>query len=199
MTELLIKTCVSSTPHRGNRHYKATYRHGNALLFVSFVFMSKLYSYILRYDDGAAPNPFWGFCTLTVCKPAIRQTASVGDWVIGTGSANAVCNNGQRQDLSGSLVYAMKITRILSLEEYDWYCREKICRRSCRILVILIGGGEWVIAFMTIVRALFPASARESIMNGTGNGISVAVGRSSQPIFTTLENRPFLYLAIFYH
>ena len=51
--------------------------------------MNKLFSYVLRFDDGAAPNPFGGICTLTICKPAIRRSASVGDWIIGTGSKNS--------------------------------------------------------------------------------------------------------------
>ena len=50
--------------------------------------METIYSYVLRTDDGAAPNPLWGTCTLTICKPVIRRTAKVGDWVIGVGSAN---------------------------------------------------------------------------------------------------------------
>lgn len=40
-----------------------------------------LFSYILKIDDGAAPNPFWGQCTLTICKPKIRKTADNGDWL----------------------------------------------------------------------------------------------------------------------
>ena len=46
--------------------------------------MPNLFSYVLRYDDGAAPNPFWGTCTLAICKPAIRRKANLGDWVVGT-------------------------------------------------------------------------------------------------------------------
>lgn len=88
--------------------------------------MPRIYSYVLRYDDGAAPNPFWGACTLVICKPAIRRKADVGDWVIGTGSANATCNDGQTHNLTGSLVYAMKITSIMSMQEYDRYCQEKL-------------------------------------------------------------------------
>ena len=42
----------------------------------------KLYTYCLRYDDGAAPNPYWGVCTLVICKPAIRRSAEPGDWVV---------------------------------------------------------------------------------------------------------------------
>ncbi|HVU99702.1 MAG TPA: hypothetical protein VHE34_30985 [Puia sp.] len=88
--------------------------------------MANLYSYVLRYDNGSAPNPFWGICTLSICKPAIRRTASVGDWVVGTGSANAECHDGQIRDLSSRVVYAMKITKIMSLEKYDEFCREKL-------------------------------------------------------------------------
>jgi hypothetical protein len=88
--------------------------------------MGCLYSYVLRYDDGAAPNPFWEICTLTICKPAIRRTAEIGDWVIGTGSKNSKINDGNTYDLSDSVVYAMKITDKKSLADYDQFCREKL-------------------------------------------------------------------------
>lgn len=70
----------------------------------------KIYSYVVRYDDGAAPNPFWGYCTLAICKPVIRRVAKIGDWVIGTGSKENVGNE--------RLVYAMKVTEIMRLEDY---------------------------------------------------------------------------------
>ena len=34
-----------------------------------------VYSYIVAYDSGFAPNPFHGTCTLACCKPTIRRTA----------------------------------------------------------------------------------------------------------------------------
>lgn len=80
-----------------------------------------LYSYCLRDDVGSAPNPFWGICTLVICKPSIRRTASVGDWVVGLGSANSPIG-----DISCSIVYAMKVTKRLSMKEYDTFCREKL-------------------------------------------------------------------------
>jgi hypothetical protein len=47
-----------------------------------------IYTYRLDHDLGLAPNPFGKFCTLTVCKPKIRNSKKLklGDWVIGTGS-----------------------------------------------------------------------------------------------------------------
>src|SRR5678816_873168 len=43
----------------------------------------RIYRYIVRVDSGAAPNPFGGWCSLAICKPAIRRTAQRGDWIIG--------------------------------------------------------------------------------------------------------------------
>ncbi len=71
-----------------------------------------LYSYVVRYDSGFAPNPFYGFCTLATCKPKIRATAQVGDWIVGSGSGD---RSVQR---SGFLVYAMRVTETLTFDEY---------------------------------------------------------------------------------
>jgi hypothetical protein len=43
--------------------------------------MARIYSYVVRYDSGFAPNPFYGYCTLATCKPDIRRGAEVGDLV----------------------------------------------------------------------------------------------------------------------
>lgn len=76
--------------------------------------MPRLFSYTIPYDAGAAPNPFRGMCTLAICKPQIRLNAIVGDWVVGLGSKNAPSG-----DLSGRMVYAMRVNQILSLRDYD--------------------------------------------------------------------------------
>ncbi|MGI9102828.1 MAG: hypothetical protein ACR2IF_10345 [Terriglobales bacterium] len=69
-----------------------------------------MFSYVVARDYGFAPNPFYGFCTLATCKPKIREAATVGDWVIGTGSAN--------YSLQGRLVYAMRVTEVLTFDQY---------------------------------------------------------------------------------
>lgn len=81
---------------------------------------SRLFTYTIPIDDGAAPNPFRGMCTLAICKPAIRRVARVGDWVAGLGSVNAPSG-----DLGGRLVYAMRVERVLSLQEYDERARDE--------------------------------------------------------------------------
>jgi hypothetical protein len=78
----------------------------------------RLFSYCIPIDDGAAPNPFHGRCTLVICKPKIRRVAEIGDWVVGIGSKNV---NGF--DYSGKLVYAMKVTEKLDMQFYDEQCR----------------------------------------------------------------------------
>ena len=82
--------------------------------------MPRLFTYCLRVDDGAAPNPFWGLCTLVICKPVIRRTADVGDWVVGTGSKNV-----EGRNFSNMLVYAMRVSEVMTMEEYDEFARSK--------------------------------------------------------------------------
>jgi len=62
--------------------------------------VAKLYTYCIPFDDDAAPNPYWGLCTLVICKPVIRRTANIGDWIVGTGSANAPISG-----IKGHVVY----------------------------------------------------------------------------------------------
>lgn len=91
--------------------------------------MTKLHSYVLRVDDGAAPNPFWGICTLVICKPQIRKYAQVGDWIVGTGSKRVKLADGKIYDFSDKIVYAMKVTKKMTLREYDEFCRKKLDKK----------------------------------------------------------------------
>jgi len=75
----------------------------------------KCYSYVIPRDFGFAPNPFYGICTLATCKPKIRESASIGDWIIGCGAA--------ANKKSGFLVYAMQVNRKLDFINY-WNSRE---------------------------------------------------------------------------
>ena len=85
--------------------------------------MSSLFSYCIPIDDGVAPNPYWDFCTLAICKPAIRSAATEGDWIAGTGARHAQVGGGGTRDLSGRLVYAMKVTKKFTMKEYDAHTR----------------------------------------------------------------------------
>lgn len=75
-----------------------------------------LISYKMTNDSGFAPNPFHGFLTLANCKPGIRKSGrrKIGDWIAGFTSSEL---NG---DSVGEerLVYLMKVTDIVTYEEY---------------------------------------------------------------------------------
>ncbi|CAM5507373.1 Nmad2 family putative nucleotide modification protein [Eoetvoesiella caeni] len=75
--------------------------------------MTRIHSYVVRYDSGFAPNPFYEYCTLATCKPPIRSRAAIGDWVVGSGS------NDRRIQRGGYLVYAMRVTETLTFDEYS--------------------------------------------------------------------------------
>ncbi len=70
----------------------------------------KLFSYVVARDYGFAPNPFFGVCTLATCKPRIRKAASVGDWIVGTGS--------KPKGRQRYLVYVMRVTETMTFNKY---------------------------------------------------------------------------------
>ncbi|MGB8771903.1 MAG: hypothetical protein WCC92_19975 [Candidatus Korobacteraceae bacterium] len=73
----------------------------------------KLYSYVVQHDNGQAPNPYFGLCTLCLCKfrkslkkpRNVVELAKKGDWIFGTGGADLRKSAGP-----GKLVYAMRVT-----------------------------------------------------------------------------------------
>lgn len=73
--------------------------------------LMRLFSYIVARDYGFAPNPFHGLCTLATCKPRIRASANIGDWIVGTGAKT-------KYDLAGRLLYAMKVDEVLTFDTY---------------------------------------------------------------------------------
>ena len=79
-----------------------------------------LHSYVVARDYGFAPNPFSGYCTLATCKPGVRRSAQVGDWVVGTGSAVR-----QRK---GVLLYAMRVSETMSFNDY-WVDSRFQCKK----------------------------------------------------------------------
>ena len=94
-----------------------------------------LFSYVVRYDSGFAPNPFHGCCTLATCKPKIREQAAVGDWVVGTGSAGAAVRRG------GHLVYAMKVTAVLATRRY-WSDPRFEAKKPDRYTSLFLASGD---------------------------------------------------------
>jgi hypothetical protein len=69
---------------------------------------TRLFSYVVNHDTGFAPNPFFGYCTLATCKPSIRRTANVGDWIAGLTSKSK----------GNKLIYAMRVSEIVTFIDY---------------------------------------------------------------------------------
>ncbi|MCC6277283.1 MAG: hypothetical protein IT289_05135 [Oligoflexia bacterium] len=46
----------------------------------------KFYIYKMTVDSGGAPCVFRGTLSLAICKPAIRSSCTVGNWIFGFGS-----------------------------------------------------------------------------------------------------------------
>lgn len=72
-----------------------------------------IYAYIVPVDDGAAPNPYGGVCSLAICKPNLRKIAKIGDWIVGLSP-------------EFKLIYTMKITTVKTMKEYDIYTKENL-------------------------------------------------------------------------
>ena len=85
-------------------------QHQTTFLPLIVDYVPKLFSYVVARDFGFAPNPFYQFCTLATCKPEIRRSAQVGDWVAGTGSKS--------RSRSDRLVYVMRVTETMSFDDY---------------------------------------------------------------------------------
>ncbi len=91
--------------------------------------MARIHSYVVRYDSGFAPNPFYGYCTIATCKPTIRHSAQVGDWIIGSGSNDKAVRRG------GRFVFAMRVTEAKTFREYNAdprFARKKPYRNGSR-------------------------------------------------------------------
>ena len=88
----------------------------------------RLFVYVVVHDTGFAPNPFSGYCTLATCKPGIRRSARVGDWIAGIGSVQ----RGQE----GKLVFAMRVAETMCFDEY-WHDTRFVRKRPNRY-----GGAE---------------------------------------------------------
>ncbi|MBW0295461.1 hypothetical protein B4P00_04250 [Shewanella xiamenensis] len=72
---------------------------------------ASLFVYPIPRDLGFAPNPFHGYCTLATCKPKLRKSAKVNDWVMGLAASNV-------KDKKYHCIFLMKVTEKLTFQEY---------------------------------------------------------------------------------
>ena len=143
--------------------------------------MVTLFSYRITHDTGAAPNPFWGVCTLVICKPRIRLAAQVGDWIVGTASANSPSGN-----ISDRMVYAIRVNRTMTMQEYDTYIQQflpqKVARRVWKKAVGLVAVGR-----ISQERCPFHVPIPRSDLSWSQSGVPSLTQHISTGFFHTLS------------
>lgn len=105
-----------------------------------------LFIYVVDRDFGFAPNPFHGYCTLATCKPGIRHSAQVDDWVMGVG--------GSKLKATGKCVYLMRVTEKTTYDSYwadEQYRQKKPLRNGSSVMMVGdniyhrdVATGDWI-------------------------------------------------------
>ena len=142
-----------------------------------------VYSYVVRYDVGFAPNPYFGVCSLATCKPEIRKRAQVDDWIVGTGSAE----HGQE----GKLVFAMLVDEIITFDDY-WQDPRFASKRPRMGLSHKIAHGD-NIYHRDNVGAWQQEDSRHSFQDGSPNPGHI---RTDTGVDRILLGRRFVYFGV---
>lgn len=142
-----------------------------------------LFSYVVRYDFGFAPNPFHDWCTLVDCKPKIRASAKKGDWILGTSSMAGSTVQTSR------LVYAMQVDETLSFDDY-WndarFKSKKPNLRGSRMLQF----GDNIYHHRTGTTSWIQANSHHSNDDGTPNTANIVHDTSVNKV---LVGQKFVY------
>ncbi len=122
--------------------------------------MPRVYIYVVARDFGFAPNPFHGTCSLATCKPGIRSTASIGDWIFGVG--------GSRLNATGKCIFAMKVTQKITFNEY-WenpeFKDKKPVRNGSKKMLL----GDNIYYYNQETQAWIQAHSHHSLADGSMN------------------------------
>lgn len=85
----------------------------------------RFFLYRLQTDAGSAPNVHGDVCSLALCKPQVRRSAKVGDFIIGLrGRCGEIGKLGPHA--VDSVLYVMRVTRKMTFAEYDTYCAAEL-------------------------------------------------------------------------
>lgn len=92
--------------------------------------MTKIYLYRIVNDTGYAPNFADNVATLAMCKPEIRRTAQVGDWIIGLASRKLYKDGITHKNLPrNTVVWCMRVSNKLTFAEYDELCTSTLINK----------------------------------------------------------------------
>jgi hypothetical protein len=94
----------------------------------------KLFVYRIVTDAGTAPHISNNYLTLTLCKPGIRKSAKVGDYVLALVALQHTDLTGKAEDRFYKAAYLFCITEHVSMQGYEGWCRthapSKICSEN---------------------------------------------------------------------
>ena len=74
------------------------------------MYTDRIFLYKLRTDNGGAPAVYRGQLSLAICKPRIRASAEVGDWIVGIAGKCLHSDSG--------LLYIAQVDEVLDDGEY---------------------------------------------------------------------------------
>lgn len=135
-----------------------------------------LYIYVVVRDCGFAPNPFHGYCTLATCKPRIRNVAQIGDWILGVG--------GGRLKATGKCVFLMKVTEILTFNEY-WADARFQVKKSVRNGSLVMMAGDNIYHQESLNAAWTQEDSHHSMSDGTQNIVNLKRDTSSDKVLVS--------------
>lgn len=138
-----------------------------------------VFIYVVTRDYGFAPNPFYNVCTLATCKPGIRKSARIGDWVIGIGSKTTHPNR---------LIYLMKVTEKITFNGY-WE-NEKYAMKKPQMTTLKKMYGDNIYHYDKKVGVWHQADSHHSYENGVTNPFNLRKDTSSDNV---LISREFYY------
>ncbi len=143
--------------------------------------MSRVYIYVVSRDFGFAPNPFHGFCSLATCKPKIRNTADIDDWIFGVG--------GSVLKATGRCIFAMKVTSKITFNEY-WlnpeYNDKKPVRNGSKKMMV----GDNIYFYDDEINDWNQAHSHHSLQDGSKNIFNLVRDTKSRNV---LISKHFFY------
>jgi hypothetical protein len=92
---------------------------------------TRLFVYRIVTDSGTAPHISNGYLTLTLCKPGIRKSAKVGDYVLALVALQHGRITGAGEDRYYKAAYLFRVTEQVLMDDYEDWCKihaqSKIC------------------------------------------------------------------------
>jgi len=138
-----------------------------------------VFIYVVRRDYGFAPNPFYNICTLATCKPGIRKSACVGDWIFGIGSKTTLPNR---------MIYLMKVNEKINFNEY--WTNTKYAMKKPQMTTLKKMYGDNIYYYNESTCTWHQANSHHSYENGETNPYNLQKDTSSNNV---LVSREFFY------